>query len=166
MTLENFLNRNAKFDNRDLEGVNVSELLVWFSELNRYGTDFKKINVTLFDLEPYAQSVAIYVAIAGIVAIGLTIILIVFCCCNCLFRNAAPRKFKSKKGHKNKDNSCFCISFLIVFAISGALTFIVGFIGEARIHKGGDSFCDTVDELDDKAKFILNETRKLILFSG
>lgn len=142
-------------------GVNISDIANRFFDLTRYGTNFKPVNVTLFDWEPYAQSMAIYAAMAGIVAAGLSIFLIVFCCCNCMFRSAAPRTYKSKnQRNSGRGSAFFCGIFVFVVAILGAATFVVGFIGEVRLHNGANDACTTIDMLDDKARLIHNDTRK------
>ena len=144
-----------------IDGYNVSNLAIWFSNLTRYGTDLKPLNhVTILDDKEYSRAMAMYAAIAGVIAIALSVLLIVFCCCNCMFRSAAPRTPKYKK--QTGGGTFFCGILVFVLAIAGAATFTVGFIGEVRLHKGAEEVCTTVNSVNDKAIKIRAETCKFV----
>ena len=143
----------------EVEGYNVSNLVMWFSNLTRYGTNFKKLdNATLLNQDDYIQAVSMYAAMAGIVAIALSVFLVIFCCCNCMFRSAAPRTPKYK-GQRGSRGSFFCGAVVLLVAILGAATFVVGIIGETRLNTGAENVCTTVNNVERTAKQILNDTR-------
>lgn len=148
----------------EIDNYNVSNLVYYFFNLTRYGTNFKKINnagnLILNDETQYRESMAVYGAMAAIVAISLSVFLILFCCFNCMFRSSAASRTPKYKGQKRNKSSFFCGAVILLIAIAGAATFIVGIIGEVRLHNGANQVCETVDNVSNKTKSIHDETSK------
>lgn len=146
-----------------IDNYNVSNLVMRFFKLARYGTNFKKINNAsdlILDETQYRESMAVYGAMAAIVAISLSVFLILFCCCNCMFRSSAASRTPKYKGQKRSKSSFFCGVVIFLIAIAGAATFAVGIIGEVRLHNGANQVCETVDNVSNKTKSIHDETSK------
>ena len=94
-------------DSIRVDNYYISSLVNYFANLTRYGTNLKPVShVSILDGQDYIEVLAMYAAMAGVVASGLTIFLLIFCCCNCMFRSAAPRTPK-KKNNKSR-SSCIC----------------------------------------------------------
>lgn len=149
----------------EIDNYNVSNLVIWFSNLTRYGTNFKKINnagsLILDDESQYREAMTAYGVMAGILAISLSVFLIVFCCCNCMFRSSATSRTPKYKGQKRSRSSCFCGIVIFLIAIAGAATFTVGIVGEIRLHNGANKVCETVNNVSNKTKSIHDETKKI-----
>src|SRR5690606_8912611 len=116
----------------DVYGYKVSKLVYRFSNLTRYGTNFKPVHVTPLEPKEYGSALAMYGVMAGIAAAVLTLSLLLFCCFNCIF---GP-----KKGIKRPKRPV-CSILIVFFSILGAATFSVGFIGQNKLDKSADAVC-------------------------
>lgn len=145
-------------DSHKIGSYNISNLVLWFSNLTRYGTNLEPIyNVTLFKEREYAEILGIYAAMATIVALTLTLILLIFCCCNCFFRSARRTPKYKTPNDRHRRRYC-CGTIVLLLAIIGALTFAIGFVGEVRLHNGADDVCQTIDLVQEKTSKIHDDT--------
>lgn len=150
------VNWNVVSSTHHIDGYNISSLVDYFGNITRYATNFRPLaNATLFEGKEYAQSMSMYAVMAAIGALVCTIVLILYCCLNVMVRTA-PRY--GKKMPVSRPCNC-CALLLLILALLGAGTFVIGFVAESKFHKGADKICQTVD-------FVYNRVDKIKINSG
>lgn len=140
---------------------NITELVLKFFNIKRYGIDFQPINVTIADdnyAEEYIQSMTAYVILAFIVFLSLQILMIIICVGIC----AAKRKSASSIGH-NK----FCLIMLIIFNLITVLTFGFGITGLTMDYSASKNICTNLNASISTAKQVReNSCKNLIIFKS
>lgn len=153
------INNKINFDTCQGPGYNFSCLVKNFANLTRYGYNFKPIEVSILeDKKEYAQAVAMFAILGGIVALGLVVLLFFFCCCNCMFRSRAT---KQKTRPAGRTTIVVLNVLVIVFAIICAASFAIGFIGQRRLHHGVDDMHITVIKVHDTVANISQQTGRV-----
>lgn len=132
---------------------NVSELVLKFFNIKRYGIDFQPVNITVLDdnfEDEYFYALIIYIIFALIVFVLLKILMIVACCTFCTFRR------KSTSNVQNK----FCLTLLIIVSLISALTFGIGLNGLGIGYSSFDNICNNLNTSIFIAKEVRNNSRK------